>query len=682
MIHAAAVIVNARGLHARPAAQLAKLAARYKSRVTISKGRRTADASSIASLLMLVAPKSTELSIAVSGKDEKQAVAAILELIAGGFGDGVDSPAVAENPPAAAVPLPRAAQKIDGIGTATGAVVGTAQVWFAGDSEVPRYPLAKNRIAAEQKRFDAALQRARDELSEACQKIADMEGATEMFPFMEVYRALLDDTALMRNIRNTIAARQYNAEWAIKRRSDAISSRFLNSEDAYLRERGDDVRHVMQRLLTAMKPGRRRPPPAAGLIAVTAELDPAHVITLKQRGYAGFITESGGNSSHTAILARSLGMPAIVGAKGVIGALESGDRLILDMDNGTVIIRPDPQVLAVYENTAPAPSPALSKKRQRRGGGVKTGDGETVYLQANIELPEETAGALAAQADGIGLFRTEFLFLNRHKPPDEDEQFEIYRGVLRQFTPLPVVMRTMDLGQDKSGGMSDSNPLGLRAIRYCLAHPKFFLTQLRALIRAGKESRNLKILLPMLSHPAELEQTIALLNHAREQLRVARRINAPLPSLGGMIEIPAAVFVMRAFARRLDFFSIGTNDLTQYMLAADRSDEQLARYYEHLHPALLHVLGQIVNNAARAGKPITLCGEMAGNPELSGLLLAMGLRRLSMAVPQISRLRALVQAADCRKLAAHRRRLLAATTPEALQAHVLQLSDTLLRAGK
>ena len=676
MIRAEAVIVNSRGLHARPSSQLAKLAAGFKSKITVKKGDKQADASSVTSLLMLVAPKNTELTIVAKGEDEKEAAAAVLELIAGGFGDGVDSPAVAENPPPADEPPARAMQKIDGVAAGRGAVCGRVHLRL-DKAEVPRYQLTAGQIAAEQKRFDAALKKARRELYSVQKKIAEMDGAAEMSPFVHLYRTLLEDPALIKKIHDTIAEQQCNAEWAVKQRGDAVSARFLNIDDSYLRERGADVRHVMRRLLAAMKPGAtKKPSQTAGYIVVAAELDPAHIIVLRQRGYAGFATETGGVASHAAILARSIGMPAIVGAKGLLAAAENGDDIVLDMDRGAAVLRPDAAALADYKKTRAAPAAnKVKKSAAKKTVGIKTEDGQAISLQANIELPDETGGVLESGADGVGLLRTEFLFLNRDEPPGEDEQFEIYRRVLRDVAPRPVVARTLDLGLDKTGGgFADSSPLGMRAIRYCLARPKLFLTQLRALLRAGRERGNLRILLPMISHPAELEQSAALLNHAREQLRAARLSPPRLPPLGAMIEVPAAVFVMRALSRHLDFFSIGTNDLTQYVLAADRGDERLARYYEHPHPALIQLLAKIVQNADRAGKPVTLCGEMAGNPEMTRLLLSLGLRRFSMSVPQIAALRALAPSLNCKRLTAWRRRLLSADSPDALRARLTRLN--------
>ena len=681
MIEARAVIVNSRGLHARPSAQLAKLAAQFSADIKIIKGKRTASAVSIASLLMLVAPKGTELQITAAGRDEKQAVAAVLELIAGGFQDGMDTPAVAENPPAAiGAPPPAAAamQKFDGVGVIAGAIIGKADVRLPGESNIPRYTLRKNQITAEQKRFDDALQLVRRDLSDMCEKIAHMQGADEMFPFVDLYRMLLDDPALSRETRAIIAREKCNAEWAIKQRADAVSAHFLNVQDSYLHERGKDIHHVMRRLLDAIEPGSsKKPKTAKGRILVTSELDPAHVITLRQEGYLGFVSDTGGGASHTAILARSMNMPAVVGANGLSAAVENDCTLVLDMDNGAVIVNPDKDTLAHYRRVSPAPVRRSAAVKKCCGDGVKTRDGRIVHLHANIELPDEARGVQEAGADGVGLFRTEFLFLNRGVLPGEDEQFEIYCAVAKRLSPLPVVIRTIDIGLDKTpeGGKVDANPLGLRAIRYCLSSPKVFLVQLRALLRAAAVCGNIKILLPMLSHPSELEQTTALVKHAREQLRTSRHVNAATPPIGAMIEVPASIFVMRAFARQLDFFSIGTNDLTQYTLAVDRSDERLARYYDHLHPAVLHFLAMIVDNARRTKKPVTLCGEVAGDAQMTRLLLSLGLDDFSMSVSQIAAVRDIIGRVDFAQLGAHRRRLLSAPTPEAASTCNKMLND-------
>ena len=318
---------------------------------------------------------------------------------------------------------------------------------------------------------------------------------------------------------------------------------------------------------------------------------------------------------------------------------------------------------------------AATARAERGGGGVRDCGGATVYLHANIELPEECGQAAAQGADGVGLFRTEFLFLHRAELPDEDEQFEVYRGVLRAMAPLPVVIRTLDAGADKMIAAADGaaardvspNPaLGLRAIRYCLAHREIFLAQLRALLRANAECGNLKILVPMVSHPDEMQKTTALLATAREQVRALRgeaAAGAAAPALGGMIEVPAAVFIMRALARYLDFFSLGTNDLIQYMMALDRNDPTLAALYDPLHPAIAQTIAMIARRARTNRRQLTVCGEMAGDWRLTRLLLALGIRHLSASADKLARVRECVAQSDIGRLQQAAPRILRAATP-------------------
>lgn len=686
-IQAHAVIVNSRGLHARPATMLAKRAGRHKSVITIRKGRREADAASVASLLMLVASQNSELTVMAKGDDAEAAVADILELIAGGFSDD----AVDNNPKLPAAPaVPNVdnkagnapMQKIYGTGIGDSIATGAARLRLPGESDVPKYRIHSAQTAAECARFEKALADTRAELDNIGIRARQLPGAAEIAPFIDLYRNLLDDPEICIKPREIIRRRRINGEWALKERVDLIRANFRRIEDEYFRERGRDIDHVMRRLLAAMANDERREgktKAAAPEILIVGDLDPASVINLRQGGCRGFVSETGGGMSHTAIVARSLGIPALVGAAGVLAAARDGDRIIIDPAQDVAIIRPDNATLLRAKKSIKKPDKARAKTKT---GGVMTQDGEKILLETNIEFPGEVGDSLRFGADGIGLFRTEFLFLNRNTPPSEDEQFEIYRDVLKRTSPLPVVFRTLDLGADKININEESrrdgntnpnaNPLGLRAIRYCLASPELFLDQLRALLRAfaevGARAGGGRILLPMLSAPAELLQTVTLINHAREQLRALRKVDAPPPQLGAMIEVPAAVFVMRAFARHLGFFSVGSNDLVQYTLAVDRGDEKLAALSDPLHPAILRLLAMTTDNARRANKPVTLCGEIAGDPSLTPLLLALGFRRLSMNVSQLSRVRDSIGGESIKDLATIRRRLLTAQTPEAVRA--------------
>lgn len=675
MIEVEAVIVNARGLHARPSTKLARLAAQYDSALTVYKGKRKADAKSVAGLLMLAAQAGCKLKITAKGRDEKEAITSLLELIAGGFRDD----AVPNNPQTPeAVPEEagggKPVHKISGIGIGDSAVTGRAHIYTASAAEVPRYRIGKAQLNREIKRYEAALAQVFSECEALLQQTADMPGAAEMKPFIDLYMMLLKDKEFAQKPLLLMRRRLINAEWALKERVEVISDYFRRAQDSYLRERQRDIEQVMGRLLTAMKVGsgqRQKTQIAAGENAIIAalDLDPADLIRIHQSGYKGFVTESGGGNSHTAILARSINMPAVIGARGILACIQHNSPILLDPCEQVVIINPEASDIKKHKQGGKKKS--QQRRAKSRGKGVKTRDGEQVFVHTNIELPAETDSALHSGSDGIGLFRTEFLFMHRQDLPSEDEQFEIYRYVLEKMKPLPVVIRTLDIGGDKmpplEGGIPiGANPaLGVRAIRYCLAMPDLFMTQLRALLRAAAVHNNMQLLLPMLAHPQELERTLQLLSAAKEQVRATHGIRSAIPPLGVMIEVPAAIFIMRSLARQLDFFSIGTNDLIQYLMAVDRNDETLLPLCDPLHPAVLQMLEQAVANARRSGLPVTLCGELAGDVQMTALILGLGLRRLSVTASAVEEVRTRVKQADCAAFARLARQILRAADPQA-----------------
>ena len=562
--------------------------------------------------------------------------------------------------------------KLDGLRVSRGIAVGRALTRQEGAAVVARRALRKDAIEKEVARFDRALRDARDSLYDLRR---GERAATEITAFIDLYLALLSDPQIARAPRDLIRERHINAEWALDEQIETVRRHFRQVKDPYLRERGDDIRQVAKRILDAMSV-RRSPRVRGGRnwIVVAADLSPADVIEMSRRGYAGFVTESGGGNSHAAILARSIGMPGVSGVADATRKIATGDSLIVDSDAGAVVVRPDAETRRRFLDSARQPPPPAAARKQR----ARTIDGETVRLHANIEIPDEAPEALAAGSDGVGLFRTEFLFLNRDDLPGEEEQFQVYRAVLKKMSPLPVVFRTLDLGADK---MPRSDPeieaaietapqnpaLGLRAIRLCLAAPRLFARQARAILRAARFGRA-RILLPMLSAPAELTRARDLIAAAAEQAFESESRARPLPPIGAMIEVPAAVFVMRAFARRLDFFSVGSNDLIQYALAADRGEEKLADLCDPLHPAILRLLTLIVDNARRARKPLTVCGEIAGDPDLAAMLAAMGIRDLSMNIFALAAVRARIRQIDAVALKKPLARLLAAETPEAARA--------------
>ncbi|MBX6392367.1 MAG: phosphoenolpyruvate--protein phosphotransferase, partial [Burkholderiales bacterium] len=463
----------------------------------------------------------------------------------------------------------------------------------------------------------------------------------EMAAFLNLHRMILDDTMLSEVPRELIRARRYNAEWALLHQMEALVQRFEEVEDPYLRERGADVQQVAERVLKAMM-GSRHAPPVPGhegdIILVAHDLSPADMILFKQHNFAGFVTDLGGVTSHTAIIARSLNLPAVVGMHHARQMIRERELLIVDGTAGVLIVNPDPQVLGEYRLRQRAYDLERQKLRRLKDTPASTLEGVAVELHANIELPQDVEEALDAGATGIGLFRSEFLFLNRDDFPSEEEQFEAYRSVVEAMRGRPVTIRTLDIGADKAlNGQHDPGPnpaLGLRAIRYCLAEPQMFLSQLRAILRASHYG-SVRLLLPMIANLQELEQVAQLLAQARQSLDEQGIPYAPRVPVGGMIEVPAAALMVGQFVKRLDFLSIGTNDLIQYTLAIDRTDDKVAHLYDPLHPAVLQLIAHTIRTANRAGVPVSVCGEMAGEVRLARLLLGLGLRQFSMHPAQL-----------------------------------------------
>jgi phosphotransferase system enzyme I (PtsI) len=466
----------------------------------------------------------------------------------------------------------------------------------------------------------------------------------EFGAFLEVHAMILADPTLADASKRIIAEQHCNAEWALTHQMNVLVEQFEEIEDAYLRERKADVVQVVERVLKRLlgKPGVLAPAGAERhTILVAHDLSPADVIQFKTHRFAGFITDLGGVTSHTAIVARSLAVPAVAATHNARALIRENELLILDGTAHVVIVNPDKSVLAEYRLRQEALELERAKLRRLKSKPATTLDGLAIELQANIELPGDLDQALDNGATGIGLFRSEFLFLNRIGLPSEDEQFEAYRSVAAGMRGKPVTIRTFDLGADKQKEGLDGlarvapNPaLGLRAVRFCLAEPRLFLTQLRAILRASHHGR-VKILVPMLASVGEIDQTLALIAQAKESLAEQ---GVPFDAgieIGGMIEIPAAVLAISAFLQKLDFLSIGTNDLIQYTLAVDRADDAVSHLYDPLHPAVLKLIAMAIASAGRAGVPIAVCGEMAGDPQLTRLLLGLGLRNLSMHPAQL-----------------------------------------------
>jgi len=549
-----------------------------------------------------------------------------------------------------------------GVGIVSGAsptiAIGRAHLLAPSELETRHYAIERKDVLHEVARLNNAFSLVRAEIDELAAHVAP-DAPGEVRAFLDLHRMILDDPLLCDEPRDLVRSRLINAEWALTIQLEAVCKQFESIEDEYFRSRSQDVRQVVERVMRALVSGRGTaatlpPKPADGerLILVARDLAPTEMLRLKGRAevdVAGFVTELGGRTSHTAILARSLGLPAVLGVANAREAVGEGDLLVLDAEAGRVRIQPEAVDLARYRQRLRAQVESRIALRKLKSRLARTKDGTAIDLLANIELPEDARDALDAGADGIGLFRTEFLFMNRDQLPDEDEQYEAYAKVARAMKGKPVVIRTLDIGADKvltekarrSLGIAagaptvESNPaLGLRAIRYCLAYPELFLTQLRAILRASAVG-TVRILVPMLAHVHEVEQALSFVARAREQLKERKaKYDARVP-VGGMIEVPAAALSLPAFVQRLKFMSIGTNDLIQYTLAIDRADASVAHLYDHLHPAVLHLIARTIRVGSRARTPVAVCGEMAGEVDLTELLLGMGLRQFSMHPSQV-----------------------------------------------
>jgi phosphotransferase system enzyme I (PtsI) len=534
---------------------------------------------------------------------------------------------------------------LHGTSVSPGITIGSAHLVSSARLEVAHYEIDAAAVPGELARFATALAQVRDELG-ALEGHIPHDAPAEISAFVNLHRLILDDPALAERPRELIVAEHCNAEWALVQQMEKLVAQFDEIEDAYLRERKSDVQQVVERVLKALAGAptfAEAPRPGGQLgererIVVAHDLSPADMLLLKNHQFGGFVTDVGGVTSHTAIVARSLDIPALVGLHHARQTIREGELLIVDGLQGVLIVDPDPRVLEEYRRRRSDYQRNRERLRRIKSTPAATLDGERIELYANIELPRDVDQVRDAGAQGIGLFRTEFLFMNRAEMPGEDEQFEAYREVARAMRGLPVVMRTLDLGADKTlAGTAPVAPnpaMGLRAIRYCLAEPQMFLTQLRAILRASHYGC-VRILLPMLAHAHEIDQALGLIEQARRQLDARGLPYDRTLKVGGMIEIPAAALALPMFTRRLDFLSLGTNDLIQYTLAIDRTDDAVAHLYDPLHPAVLQLVARTIDVAARGRVPVAVCGEMAGDARLTRLLLGFGLRNFSMHPAQL-----------------------------------------------
>lgn len=570
---------------------------------------------------------------------------------------------------------------IHGLRVSRGVAIGRAVLVASSRMDVAHYFIEPHQVAAEIERVATARTLVVDEIHRLQESIALMgpkEAPHELGALLDVHLMLVQDQDLAAGVEHWISERLYNAEWAIITQLEVIARQFDEMEDEYLRERKADLEQIVERVLRAMK---GIPLPTASqqrvtrkdtsdtpLILIAHDLSPTDMLQFKQSVFAGFITDVGGKTSHTAIVARSMDIPAVVGARLSSQLVRQDDWVIIDGDAGVVVVDPTPIILAEYEFKQR--QCAMDKGRLQRllHTPAITMDGEKVELLANIEMPEDAPIALQAGAVGVGLFRSEFLFMGRQgKLPDEEEQYQAYKRAIEGMQGLPVTIRTVDVGADKplDDTLHDAahlNPaLGLRAIRWSLADPAMFLTQLRAILRAAAHGK-VHLLIPMLAHAREIRQTLAYLDQARVILD-QRGMAYGSVKLGAMIEIPAAALSLHLFLKHFDFLSIGTNDLIQYTLAIDRADETVAHLYDPLHPAVLGLIANTIAQCRAQGKSVSVCGEMAGDVGLTRLLLGLGLRSFSMHPAQILAVKQEILRADTSRLRPWARQIMESEDP-------------------
>ena len=577
--------------------------------------------------------------------------------------------------------------QIFGLPVSRGVAIGRAVLVASSRVDVAHYFVAIDQTGSEIDR----LRRARDAVAleiETLKSDLPSEAPAELAALLDVHLMLLHDETLSEATKHWIVERRYNAEWALSAQLEVLARQFDEMEDEYLRERKADIEQVVERLLRELGSssggglggsnglaGVRDFAGADPLVLVASDVAPADMLHFKGGVFTGFVTDVGGRTSHTAIVARSMDIPAVVGAREASRLIRQDDWIVIDGDAGVVVVDPSPIVLEEYRFRQRQSELERARLHRLRHTPAVTLDAEPVELLANIEMPDDAAGALEAGAVGVGLFRSEFLFLNRGgNLPDEEEQYQAYRAAVEGMKGLPVTIRTVDIGADKPLERMSAqelrhehglNPaLGLRAIRWSLSEPGMFRQQLRAILRAGAHGK-VRMLIPMVAHMGEVRQVHEALARARAQLDEAGCAYGAV-EVGAMIEIPAAAVMIERFMRHFDFVSVGTNDLIQYTLAIDRADEAVAHLYDPWHPAVLSLLHDVIGAGRRMNKPVAVCGEMAGDVAFTELLLAMGLRSFSMHPARIASVKQRVLRADTRALAPRLRQAMEAEDPQAI----------------
>lgn len=577
---------------------------------------------------------------------------------------------------------------LQGIPISRGITIGRAHLLHPAALDVQHYLIAQEQVEAEVQRLKDAIAKVQKDL-QAIWSDLPPDAPTELGAFLDVHALILSDPMICEEPLDIIRSRHYNAEWALVTQIDVLSAQFDEIEDEYLRERKADIQQVADRVLKVLTGSAHDLPRSVGvdesnanMIVVARDISPADMMQFRNVAFTGFVTDEGGQNSHTAIVSRSLGIPAVVGMGNASRLILQDDWLIIDSDAGVVIVAPSALVISQYRDRQAVLLKARKKLNRLKKTQAVTLDGISISLLANIELPQDAHAALEAGANGVGLFRSEFLFMGRtgheHKLPTEEEQFIAYRDAVVAMKGRPVTIRTLDVGADKPIDSSEHNilnpALGLRAIRYCLQEPQIFLTQLKAILRASAFGE-VHILLPMIAHAFEIDQSLTMIEQAKSELALADIVFDGKIKVGAMIEVPAAALSLPMFVKKLDFLSIGTNDLIQYTLAIDRADHEVAHLYSDTHPAILQLLHMTVSAADKAEIPVAICGGMAGDIRLTRLLIGMGFRELSMPAALLPEVKQEILTTNIESLQVHVKKILRCYDPVVIQESLTQLAS-------
>jgi len=572
---------------------------------------------------------------------------------------------------------------LHGTGVGAGIAVGRARIINRTSDKITQYTIAQEHVHKEIERLEKGIETAQHSLLELGKQFSK-EIPDEVRALLEAHSLMLKDPLILQESSRLISEQWINAEFALNQYGTRLERVFEQIQDPYLSSKSVDVAQVIQRVLGAMTDSQEAiggQPEGAydGEIIIVNDLTPADTIELRKHRIVGFVTKLGGPTSHTAILARSMKIPAIVGMHGSVGYLRTGDLLIIDGKRGVILANPDERALAAYQRRREKIIRRTQALETLRDAESVSLDGQRIMLMSNVELPDEVSYSVKQNAEGVGLYRTEFMFMNREQMPDEEEQVEVYKQVLEK-SDCPVTIRTLDLGADKQvdGGRSTDNQstnpaLGLRAIRLCLHDLGLFKPQLRAIYRASVFGKA-RMMVPMISNVEELNQLFRLIDEVKQELAEQNyRFDSAL-QVGGMIEVPAAAIAADIFARKLDFLSIGTNDLIQYTLAIDRIDDEVNYLYDPIHPSILRLVKNVIDAGFDAGVPVSMCGEMAGDPAYTRILLALGLREFSMDPAGLLEVKQIIRMSDVSQLKLALPKFMNATEPEELRQQLVELN--------